>query len=335
MKIKPFIILVYTIAGLVISAITAFMTFMIIGTPIGMKMFLQIILTILCVLPIIITISYFFGKHLSNKFNFIEDRLQDIKDGDYKSNDTTNFLSEINHINTSMNFLSNKLNTLISDLKEKNQNLSDLLVSMAHDVKTPITILQGHIEEIEDGLVAKEEIPIILYAMKNELDFLNELTVDMLDFISSMHNHKSKTDIALKTFIDNEVFPVIAKKEYLEYINTIDQNYTCTFNKTDLKKISANILNNAAKFTNQGYIKVYTNENIIVFENSGEKIEKEFFEKIFEPFFSISKSKNRKDTGFGLGLSIVKNLARNNGYRCYVNSSDENKTVFYLEKIKG
>lgn len=333
MKIKPFIILIYTLAGLVISAITAFMTFMIIGTPIGMKMFLQIILTIIFVLPIIIAISYFFGKYLSGKFNLIDTRLQNIKDENFQEDTSKNFLNEIDHINKSMNFLSTRLDTLINDLKQKNQNLSNLLVSMAHDIKTPITILQGHIEEIEDGLVPKKELPIILKAMKKELEFLNELTVDMLDYITSMRNHKTKSTIVLKDFFNYEVLPIIAKKDNLIYINDIDANSTCEFNKIDLKKIFINILNNATKFTQHGYIKIYTRNNTIIFENTGEKIEKEFFEQIFEPFFTISKSKNRKDTGFGLGLSIVRNLAHNNGFDCFVYLSNHNQTIFYLKKL--
>lgn len=332
MKIKFFIILIYTIAGLVISAITAFMTFMIIDTPIGMKMFLQIIFTIVFVLPIVMIISYFFGQYLSKKFNFIEKRLQNIKEENFKKDTSENFLKEIDDINQSINYLSSRLKNLINNLKQKNQNLSDLLISMAHDVKTPITILQGHIEEIEDGLVEKTQLPKKLEAMKKELDFLNELTIDMLDFISSMHNHKLKTNINLKTFIQNEIFPIIAKNPQLSYLNEIDENFVITFNKLDFKKISLNILNNATKFTSDGYIKVYNKSNIIVFENSGKKIDENFFEKIFEPFFTVSKSKNRKASGFGLGLSIVKNLAQNNGYVCYVNYSDDKKTQFSLKQ---
>jgi len=331
MRIKPFIILIYTIAGLIISAITAFMTFMIIGTPIGMKMFLQIIFAILFVLPIIIIISYFFGKYLSDKFSFIDKRLQDIKDKDFKENNSKNFLAEIDHINNSMNFLSNRLDELINDLKQKNQNLSNLLVSMAHDIKTPITILQGYIEEIEDGLVSKQEIPKILEAMSKELEFLNELTIDMLDYITSMGSEKPKSSILLKDFINYEILSIIAKKENLIYINDIDESFTCEFNKIDLKKVCINLLNNGTKFTQHGYIKIYTRKNVIVFENTGEKIKEEFFEKIFEPFFTISKSKNRKDTGFGLGLSIVRNLANNNGYTCILHTSSHDKTTFYLK----
>jgi signal transduction histidine kinase len=333
MKIKPFIIIIYTIAGLLISAITAFMTFMIIGTPIGQKMFLQIIFTIVFVLPIIIAISYFFGRYLSQKFNTIEQRLHHIKEEDFKIDKSSHFIEEIKDINENMNFLSHKLDSLINDLKQKNQNLSNLLISMAHDVKTPITILNGHIEEIEDGLVSQEELPNTLKDMRNELDFLNELTIDMLDFISSMQTHKAKEDISLQSFIENEVFPLVPKKENVVFLNSVHDDFICYFNKTDLKKISLNILGNASKFTRKGHIKVDTLKDTIIFENTGEEIPNEYQTKIFEPFFTVEKSKNRKQTGFGLGLSIVKNLALNNGYKCYLKSSDKEKTIFYLKKI--
>lgn len=332
MKIKTFIILIYTLAGLLIAALSAFMTFIIIGTAIGTKMLIQIAFAIILVLPIIIVISYFLGKYLSLKFDFIKKRLSLIKDENFKENMDKNIIIEINEINQNMNFVSNRLNTLISDLKQKNQNLSNLLVSMAHDVKTPLTIINGSIEEIEDGLIKKEDLANVLRDMKQEVNFLNELTIDMLDFISSMQNHKTKEIINLKSFIDAEVFTLLQNKEGVEYINDVSNDIEIVFNKMDLKKVFLNILNNAIKFTHKGYIKIKIINETIVFENNGEKIEEEYKEKIFEPFFTISKSKNRKTTGFGLGLSIVNNLSKSNSYKCYLKSSSADKTIFYLQK---
>jgi two-component system sensor histidine kinase SaeS len=334
MKIKSFIILLYTIASLIISALTAFMTFMIIGTPIGSKMFFQIILAIVFVLPIIIAISYFFGKYLSQKFHFIEERLKNIKNENFKENQDKNLIIEINDINQNMNFVSTRLDNLISDLKQKNQNLSDLLISMAHDVKTPITILNGYIEEIEDGMVKNEALPSVLHSMKQEVNFLNELTVDMLEFISSMGNHKIKEKIKLYDLLQYEIFTLLPKNENVICLNNVHPNFECEFNKIDLKKICINLLTNGIKYTDKGYFKIGTKGDIIIFENNGEMIDPQYKEKIFEPFFTISKSKNRKKSGFGLGLSIVKNLSVYNGYNCYLQSSDEEKTIFHLEPKK-
>lgn len=335
MKIKSFIIIIYTIAGLLISISTAFMTFIIIGEPIGTKMFLQIIFAIILVLPVIGLISYFFGKYLSSKFNFIQNRLESIKKEDFSLDNSKNIIYEINDINQNMNFLSTQLYNLINDLKQKNNNLSNLLISMAHDIKTPITILNGYIEEIEDGMICDEKLPSVLVHMKDEVKFLDELTIDMLEFITSMQNHKIKTDINLFDLIQNEIFTILPKNENIKYINAVEKDFIIKLNKIDLKKICINILFNAIKYTHNGYIKVYNKDKIIIFENNGQIIENEYKDKIFEPFFTIDKSKNRKNSGFGLGLSIVKNLSKNNDYDCFLEFSDIEKTIFYLKKDKN
>jgi two-component system, OmpR family, sensor histidine kinase SaeS len=306
------------------------MTFVIINEPIGMKMFLKIVLEVLLLLPIVILISYYFGKYLSDKFSFIQKRLKMIEQEDFTQKETHNIIQEINQINQSMNLLSTQMDNLIKDLKQKNQNLSNLLISMAHDVKTPITILNGYIDEIEDGLVDEEKLPSILTSMKQEVEFLNELTVDMLNFISSMQAPREKDKINLYALLEDEILPIIIRNNQVEFINNIDENFVIEFNKIDLKKICINLLSNAYRHTKHGYIKVEAKYNVVCFQNSGEEIKEEYKEKIFEPFFTISKSKNRKQSGFGLGLSIVKNLSSNNGYECYLKESSFQKTSFCL-----
>jgi len=332
MKIKYFLVMIYAVAGLAISTLSSFMTYIIIDKEIGYKMVVQIALTILFLTPLIGIISYFLGKYLSNKFSFIKSRLQNIKEERYTKDTNKYSIKEIEEINQDINFLSVQIETLICDLKQKNQNLSNLLISMAHDIKTPITILNGYVEEIEDGIVSTDEMPQVLKHMKEEVKFLNELTIDILNFITSTEKNKVRQKIDLYSVVQNEIFPMLPKREDLKYINEIDKNLLIEFNKIDFKKVSLNLLNNATRHTKNGYIKIYNNEDSIIFENNGEEINEEFKDKIFEPFFTISKSKNRKESGFGLGLSIVKNLCSSNGYTCTLQSSDTIKTVFLLRR---
>jgi len=331
MNIKSFIVIIYILAGLLISASSAFLTYIIIGKPIKMPMIIQIVSTVLFMLPIIGLISYVFGSYLSKKFNFIKYRLNDIKEENFRKDETKNSIKELHDINQSMNFLSTQIDELIKDLKQKNHNLSNLLVSMAHDIKTPITILNGYLDEIEDDMIDEIQIPIAIRHMKEEVKYLDELTIDMLEFITSMQNHKKRDIINLYDFIEKEIFNILPKKSNIEYINDFERNSTIEFNKMDLKKIFFNILSNALKYTKNGCIKVYFKNNIIFFENSGEQIAKEYETKIFEPFFTIDESKNRRGSGFGLGLSIVKNLSKNNGYDCYLKLSEKEKTIFCLK----
>ena len=322
MKIKYFLVIIYTVAGLTISTLSSFMTYVIIGQKIGYKMFMEISLTILFLTPLIGIISYLLGKYLSNKFSFIKSRLQNIKEERYTKDINRYSIKEIEEINQDINFLSVQIETLISDLKQKNQNLSNLLISMAHDIKTPITILNGYVEEIEDGIVSTDEMPQVLEHMKEEVKFLDELTIDILNFITSTQKNKIKQKINFYSLVQKEIFPILPKREDLKYINEIDKDFLIEFNQIDLKKVSLNLINNAIRHTKNGYIKIYNDKESIIFENNGEEIHEEFKDKIFEPFFTISKSKNRKKSGFGLGLSIVKNLCSNNGYTCTLQRSD-------------
>ncbi len=331
MRIKSFTILVYMLAGLAIAVFTSLMTYVIIGKPIKMPMIKQIIMVVLSVAPAIGVLSYFFAHYLSKKFVFIERRLQRVKAQNFEADKSHTALVEINDINQNINYLAEKMDKLIEDLRQKNKTLSDLLVSMAHDIKTPITILSGHIEEIEDGLVEKEMLPEVLVRMKEELAFMDELTVDMLQYIESMGSKRVKRDIAVFEVMQDKVLPLLPNKEGVPVINTIDEDLRLSFNCTDFKRISVNILMNAVKFTEQGYVKVYNEGDTIVFENTGTKIDLDLREDIFEPFYTVDKSKNRKQSGFGLGLSIVKNLSANNGYHCYLYASNDEKTVFKLE----
>ena len=330
MRIKSLIIIIAIVAGFSISVATAFMTYIIIGKAIMAPMIIKIVFTVLSVIPFIGILSYFFGRYLSKKFHFIQNRLEDIKQENYKNDISKNPICELNEINSNMNFLSTQLKNSMEDLKKKNQNLSTLLISMAHDIKTPITILNGYIEEIEDDLISKEDLPSALTHMKEEIKFLDELTIDMLQFITSMQNTKTKQSIALNNFIDTEIFTILPKKDNVVLINEIDGNLYIEFNKMDLKKIALNLLSNAIKHTTSGYVKVTNENDKIIFENTGEQIPQEYKEKIFEPFFTVSKSKNRKKSGFGLGLAIVKNLSENNNYDCILEYSDNKKTIFCL-----
>jgi len=333
MKLKSFIIIIYAIAGLLISASSAFMTYLIIGVPIGTQMFLKIIFIILLTLPIIGIISYYLAKFLSNRFITIQNRLKDIKEEKFTIVQSNNIILEINYINKDMNDLANRLDKLISDLKEKNNNLSTLLISMSHDIKTPITILNGYIEEIEDDIVKKEDLPKVLNSMKNEVNFLNELTIDMIEYISSMKNSKEKEKINLHQFITNEIYILLRTIKNIKHNNNIPKDFTLEFNKTDLKKVFLNLFFNAIKHTQEGNIIISIHNDEILIQNKGTIIDTKYHKKIFEPFFTVDKSKNRQNNGFGLGLSIVKNLCLNNSYDCYLQLSNENKTIFGIKKI--
>jgi len=335
MKIKPFLQLLYGLAGLGISLFTAIMTYIIIDEPIGFKMTSKIAMVILTTLPIIGIFSYFIGLYLSKKFEYISSRLDDIDADKFQSHNHNDKIEEITNIHNSINHLSLRLQESILELQNTNNNLNTIIKSLSHDIKTPLTIIDGYLEEFEDGLVQKDEMPKVIHILKKETAYLNELTSEVIGYIQSQElitsQHKS---IHLKEFLHSEVCPLLRVSDAVTLKCEINDTDTIDFNPIALKKILINLLHNASKYTQEGSITTtFENGNIIV-EDSGIGIDAKFAQTIFEPFSSLDESRNREKGGFGLGLSIASNLAHTNGYSLSLDTSYTNGCRFILQKTE-
>ncbi len=218
-------------------------------------------------------------------------------------------------------------------LRQLNQNLSTIIKSLSHDIKTPLTIINGYLEEIADGLVTYDDLPQITVILKKETAYLNELTSEVIGYIQSqeiMFNKKESID--LKEFLESDVFPLVRVKEGVRLTCDVDEKIRVIFNPTAFKKILVNLLHNASKYTSKGEIKVSQKDYKIIIEDTGIGIAKEHSKSIFEPFVCLDESRNRQNNGFGLGLSIASNLAKSSGYRLFLDRSYVSGCRFILEK---
>ena len=333
MSIKKLLLLLYIMAGLIISIFTAFMTFYIIDVPIGMKMFSKIVMTIVFTLPIIAFLSYILGNFFSKKFISIQKRLLQIADEDFTFYGNHESIKEIADIHKTLNTVSMQVDKSINELREKNGELTWMVRSFAHDFRTPLTIIQGNIEAIEDGLISQKELPTILQKIKLETSYMNELLSDVLSFIQSLKSVVKKEKIELKRILNEEIFALIEPQNGVKLVNNMQENDTLEFTKIDLKKILMNLLNNSIKFTNKGSITIFLENNSLIFQDTGIGIEPQECEKIFQPFYTVDASKNRLKSGFGLGLAIAKNLAQKNGYFLKCNPQYKNGCKIILSPI--
>jgi len=218
-------------------------------------------------------------------------------------------------------------------LKDHNKNLSTIIKSLSHDLKTPLTIMDGYLDELNDGIVTYKEIPKVTAILKREIAYLNELTSEVIGYIQSSELTTNKQEkIRLKEFVHTEVCPLLRIPEGIELQCEISEKINIIFNRTALKKILVNLLHNASKYTKEGYISIRAIDTKIIIEDSGIGIEAQFSQTVFEPFFAIDQSRNREKNGFGLGLSIAKNLAKNNAYNLYLDDSYTSGCRFVLEK---
>jgi len=128
--------------------------------------------------------------------------------------------------------------------------------------------------------------------------------------------------IQLKEFIDKEIFVLLEPNVGVTLVNAMKQEDDILFTKIDLKKIIINLLDNSIKFTNKGSIIIALENHSLIVQDTGIGIRIQECEKIFQPFYTVDESKNRLKSGFGLGLSIAKNLAQKNNYFLKCNSEN-------------
>ena len=333
MNAKTYLIVYYSLAGIVISLFTAVMTYYIIDVPIGSKMMFKIFLTILATLPIIGLLSYLIGACLSKRLVAISTCLNNINEDKFLVDKHEESISDISDIHDSIHQLSKRLENTILTLKEQNRDLNNLILSLSHDVKTPLTIIDGYLEEIEDNMVSKEEMPSVVRVLKKETAYLNELSSEVISYVQSKDEVSQKEFIVLKEFLHLEICPLLRVSTEVTLKCEINENDRIEFNPIALKKILINLLHNATKYTSKGSIVTKLEKGKLIIEDTGIGIAKEDAERIFDPFFCLDESRNREKSGFGLGLSIARNLAERNGYKLYLDSSYFGGCRFILEEF--
>lgn len=230
-----------------------------------------------------------------------------------------------------------------------NKAKSAFLANMSHEIRTPLNTIIG----MSEILLQKEELP---ESIQGELLSINEaggglLTIinDILDY-SKMESGKFEIInveywlASLVTDITNQIAIRLVDKDVHLLVN-IDSNVPMCLIGDDvrIKQILLNIMGNAVKFTNQGFIslhilaeKVSEEQCRIIFRvrDSGIGIKESDLSKLFGIFNQVDTKKNRKITGTGLGLAISKNLAESMGGTIRVQSTYGVGTTFVIEVLE-
>jgi len=319
-------------AGIVVSLFTAVMTSWVIGVPIGKMMAFKIFLIVLMTLPIIGILSYAIGGCLSGRLATISACLNNISEDKFLTQKHQEDITDINSIHESIYELSCRLKSSISNLKRTNNQLNTMLLALSHDIKTPLAIIDGYLEEMEDDIVKPLDKPRIVGVMRQEVAYINELSTDVIEYLQSLEPVCKKTTISLKDFLYTEICQLVHVSKEVVLQCHVKDDFAVEFDRLALKSILLNLLHNASKYTKYGRITVNAEDKRILIEDTGVGIRNENIEKIFEPFYCEDASKNRETCGFGLGLSIAKNLAQNNGYKLFLDTEYTQGCRFVLEE---
>ena len=234
----------------------------------------------------------------------------------------------------------------IDMMKEMEDYRKEYIGNISHELKTPLFSIQGYVETLKDGAVENLNIrDKYLERIGNSVERLLNIVTD-LDQISKYEAAEISINYSVFDInaLTKEIFDLLeidAQKKSAKLV--LQTSQTAIMVRADKQKISqvlTNLISNAIHYSNreEALIKVITKteqEKVkIIVQDNGMGIKPEVLPRIFERFYRVETSRNRKDGGSGLGLAIVKHILEAHHQSITVESKYLEGTLFtfYLEK---
>ena len=246
---------------------------------------------------------------------------------------------EIGSLASSLNFLSNKLDSTLNELYTANKNLKneleiekDFIGAVSHEFKTPITIIKGYTESLKDNVAVGNEKDMAYNIILKETSNMNKLVQNLIE-LSVMESKGCKLDMST-FYIDNLLISIYEKYKYIIKEKNISFSYDINYknatvraDKFRIEQVITNFLSNAAINTpEKGSIILLSKKQekkiYISIQNSGNHISKENIQKIWDKFYRIDKSRSKKSGGTGLGLAICKAILENHNFSYGVKNTE-------------
>jgi signal transduction histidine kinase len=184
------------------------------------------------------------------------------------------------------------------------QNKTDFMRAAHHELKTPIAALSGIVEGMIDNVGVYKNRDEYLGRAKEIIERLNLLTNDVLKATQSMSRKITKEPVEV-----GELFAeVMEQHKYLlegKPLHFQSFRFQCQTNRMLLGNAFSNLVSNAARYS-AGEINISFAHNTLSICNECAPIGEEDLQRIFEPFYTPSHSRDRSQSGNGIGLYIVK-----------------------------
>jgi two-component system, OmpR family, sensor histidine kinase BaeS len=212
--------------------------------------------------------------------------------------------------------LSESFNEMASSLERSDRERRDMLADIAHELRTPLSVIRGRLEGIVDGVYPETGAPV---STALEQTYLLERLVDdlrLLTLVESRQLNFETKPVDLGNLAQHviDLFQAEAREKNISLaLNRLSENLTVTADAQRTEQVIANLVNNALRYVLENgkvWVEVSSDGKSVKLSvnDDGKGVPEEDLPFIFDRFWRKDKSRSRISGGTGLGLAIAKQL---------------------------
>jgi two-component system sensor histidine kinase BaeS len=235
--------------------------------------------------------------------------------------------------------LGRAFNQMAQQVDRSTRAMRQLLANVSHELKTPLTSIQGYSQAMVDGVLELDELPSAAEIVHQEAERMRSLVDDLL-YLSQLEAGQSplnleRIDLDAAVTATANRFRYQAESAGVEIGLELDGGAVLG-DERRIEQVLANLLDNAIRFApvdSRVTLQTAHEDSVILFavHNAGEPVPPEDLPNIFDRFYQVDEARTRRSGHSGLGLSIVRELVQAHGGEVSVESSAGAGTIFTVQ----
>jgi signal transduction histidine kinase len=215
------------------------------------------------------------------------------------------------------------LRQVAAKLSEADRRKNEFLATLAHELRNPLAPIRNGLQLMhladDDPQIIKESLPLLERQVKHMVRLIDDLMDVSRITLGKLELRKERVELA--SVIRNAVEtsrPLIEESGHELAVTHSSMPLDVDGDITRLAQVFSNLLNNAAKHTEQGgeialIVERHGNEAVVSVRDNGVGIPTEMLAHVFDPFTQVDRSLERSQGGLGIGLTLVKRLVEMHG----------------------
>ena len=260
------------------------------------------------------TLTYMVSRSIIFPLKELEKAAIKIRDGDLDNPVICKADDEMRDVFSSFNEMRERLKDSLETQISYEENRKELIASISHDLKTPLTVLKGYVEGLKDGVANTDEKKIhyldTIYQKAHLMDHL----IDDLFLFSRLEMDKYPfypVSVELSEWLADAIADLSIDYPEIDFQTNLTEKALISADPAELFRVISNIVQNSHNYTGRKDIiitftlKITDRQVQIIIQDNGSGVPIKQLPFIFDQFYQADESRSRNSRGSGLGLSIA------------------------------